>query len=326
MNRRHALLALAALSASPARTMGQKSPPAVARIGFLGSVSAAEFVNRVDALRAGLRDYGYVEGKNLVIEYRWAEGSSARLAEMAAELVRAKVDVLVTHATPGTQAAKNATATIPIVSVLVADPVAQGLVAGLARPGGNLTGSTFFYSEIVAKRLEVLKEAVPRVARAGVVLNPDNPATRTLFDALLPVARSLKMRLQRFEARGSAEFDGALAAMAAARIDAFALVEDPMFFGSLRAMADAAVRLKLPSIGFNEFAEAGGMLGYGVDFLELWRRAAYFVDRILKGAKPADLPIERPTKFELVINLKTAKALGLTIPPALLTRADRAIE
>jgi putative tryptophan/tyrosine transport system substrate-binding protein len=298
----------------------------VPRIGFLGLASASSFGKQVEALRAGLRDLGYLEGKNVVIDYRWAEGKYDRLSDLAGELVRLGVDVLVTHGTPGALAAKRATTTIPIVVATSADAVASGLVESLARPRGNITGSTYFIPELSAKRLEIFKEPFPHTSRMAVLVNPDNPAMVPIIQAMEGTARSLKMGLQQFPVRGPNEFDGAFSAMTKSRVDAVAIIEEPMFQANAGVLAGLAMQKRLPSAGFKEFAEAGGLLGYGVDIVGLFRRAAYFVDRILKGAKPADLPIEQPTKFELVINLKTAKALGLTIPPSVLGRADEVIQ
>lgn len=303
-----------------------QQPGKVPRIGFLGATSAAEYAPRVEAFRQGLRDLRYVEGKDIVIEFRWAEGKYDQLPGLAAELVRLKVDVLVTHGTPGTRAAKGATTTIPIVMMVSGDAVATGLVASIARPGGNLTGSTFFNPELAAKRLELLKEAVRRITRVAVLLNPDNPINGPVLQAMEATARSLKVVLQQVEARGSNEFEGAFSAMAKRRVDAFVVIEDGMLIANARGIADLAAKKRLPSAGFTEFAEAGGLVGYGVNLLELSRRAAVFVDKILKGSKPGDLPVEQATKFQLIVNLKTAKALRLTIPKPVLVRADRLIE
>ncbi|MGH6804295.1 MAG: ABC transporter substrate-binding protein, partial [Methyloceanibacter sp.] len=275
---------------------------------------------------AGLRDLGYVEGKNIVIEFRWAEDKYDRLPELAAELVRLKVDVLVTHGTAGPLAAKRATTTIPIVIAHVGDAVATGLVASLARPGGNITGSTFFGPELSAKLLELIKEAFPRTRQVAVLLFPDNPANGPSLQAMEIAAKSLKVGLQPFEARGPKEFESAFSAMAKKRVDAVVITLGAMFQANPRAIADLAAKQRLPSIGFNEFAEAGGLFGYGANLVDLFHRAAYFVDRILKGTKPADLPVERATRFELIVNLKTAKAIGVTIPQTFLYRADRVIE
>jgi ABC-type uncharacterized transport system substrate-binding protein len=283
-----------------------QQPKKVPRIGFLGLPSASSFGKQMEALRAGLRDLGYLEGKNVLIDYRWAEGNYDRLSDLAGELVRLRVDILVTHGTPGTIAAKRATTTIPIIMTTSADAVASGLVESLARPGSNITGSTFFVPELNAKRLEIIKEPFPHTRRMAVLVSPDNPA-------MMP----------QFPVRGPTEFDGAFSAMTKTHVDAVAITDEPMFQANVGVLAGLAMKKRLPSAGFKEFAEAGGLLGYGVDILGLFRRAAYFVDRILKGVPPADLPVERPTKFELVINLKTANQIGLIIPPNVLARADR---
>ena len=327
-SRRTVLKALtgATLLARPLAGLAQQ-PAKIARIGFLGLVSSTGWASRVEALRAGLRDLGYVEGKNIVIEFRWADGKYDRLPNLAAELVRLNVDVLVTAGTPGTRAAKRATSTIPVVMAVSGDAVATGLVASLARPGGNITGSTFFDPELTAKRLELLKEAMPRVAQVAALLNPDNPASiGPVLQAMQIAAKSMKVGLQQFEVLGPNEFDSAFAAMANRRVDAVAVLDDGVFLANARAIADVAAKNRLPLIGNKEFAEAGGLIGYGVNFLELWRRAAYFVDRILKGAKPGDLPVEQATKFELIINMKTARALGIKIPDSILVRANKVIE
>ena len=296
------------------------------RVGFLGSESASGFASRVEALRAGLRDLGYEEGKNLVIEFRWADGKNDRLPELAAELVRLNVDVLVTYASPSIRAAKQATTTIPIVMAAVADPVALGLVASLARPGGNVTGSTFFMTELAAKRIELLKDAFPRITQVAVLVDPGNSANGPIFQAMETAARSVKVTLHEFAVRGPDEFGSAFAAMGKKRVGAIAVMENPIFIANAKAIADLAAKQRLPLIGGSEFAEVGGVIGYGANLLDLYRRAAYFVDRILKGAKPADLPVEQPTKFELVVNMKTAKALGIKIPGSILVRADKVIE
>jgi putative ABC transport system substrate-binding protein len=300
----------------------------VARIGFLGPTSSAagQLENRLEDLRAGLREFGYVDGQNLVFEYRWAEGKYDRLPDLAAELVRLKVDVLVTTGTPGTRAAKQATTTIPIVMVNSGDAVATGLVASLARPGGNVTGTTFFVPELMAKRLELLKEVMPRARRVGVLVNADDPSHVPVVKAMEIAAGALNVGLQTFGVRAPNDFESTLAAMTKSRIDAIVVQEDALLGANARVIADLAAKKHLPSAGNPVFAEAGGQIGYGVHPSAMWRRAAYFVDRILKGAKPGDLPIERPTKFDLVVNLETAKTLGLTIPPAVLARADKVIQ
>ncbi len=327
MNIRRKLIAALGAGALVVRHLSFAQQPAkTSRIGFLGTTSAADYATRVDAVRAGLRDRGYVEGKNLVIEYRWADGRYERLPGLAAELVRLNVDVLVTHSTPGTLAAKGATTTIPIVSAVSGDAVAAGLVASLARPGGNVTGSTFFDPELSAKRLELLKEILPRATRFAALANRDNLGFRVSFQAMENAGKSLNVEIQKFEVRGSDEFSGAFAAMAKQHVDAVTISQDTLFFTNAGTVADLAVKQRLPAAGIAEFAQAGGLIGYGVNNLELYRRAAYFVDRILQGAKPADLPVERATRFELIVNLRTAKALGIKIPNAILVRADKVIE
>jgi putative ABC transport system substrate-binding protein len=326
INRRKLLVALGAGALAAPLTSFAQQKGKVWRIGFLGAASASGFARRVDALRAGLRDLGYVEGKNLVIEFRWAEGKYERLPELAAELVRLKVDVIVTHGPVGSLAAKSATTTIPIVVTAVGDAIALGLVASLARPGGNVTGMASLSSEVTAKRLELLKDAFPRTRQVAVLLNADSPATIPTLRAMEATAASLKLELQQFPVRGPGEFDGAFAAMAKRRVDAVVVLDDGMLAAHVGAIAKLAAKMRLPSIGLGEFAEAGGLMAYGVNRVESFHRAAYFVDRILKGAKPADLPVEQATRFETVLNLKTAKALGLQFPQAVLARADRVIE
>ena len=301
-------------------------PGKVYRIGFLGPTSASTHANRVDALRAGLRELGYVEGKSIMIEYRWADGRYERLPDLGRELVSLKVDVLVTFGTAGALAAKQATTTLPIVMAGTGDAVATGLVSSIARPAGNITGLTLFIPELIAKRLELLKEAMPRSGRVAVLLNPDNGANAPVLKAMEMAARSLKVELQKFEARGRNELEGAFSAMAKTRVDGLVVTDDPIFNANAREIANLAIRMRLPSAGAGEFSEAGGSIGYGVNFPDAFRRAAYFVDRILKGAKPGDLPVEQPSKFDLVINLKNATALGLTIPQSLLLRADHVIQ
>jgi putative ABC transport system substrate-binding protein len=303
----------------------------VARIGYLvtGSLEALE-PTRVDALRQGLREHGYVEGQNILIEYRAADGRVERLAALAAELARLKVDVIVAVATPGGRAARQATTTIPIVVVAMGDPVGDGLVASLARPGGNVTGSTFLGPELVPKRLELFKEALPSISRIAVLWHPGAFSERTMDDMLKETeatSRTLGMLLQRAEVRSAGDLGRAFSAMLKGRADALFVFPSTMLFGERRRIVAFAAKHRLPAM-FNarEFVELGGLMGYGANLTDLNRRAAIYVDRILKGSKPGDLPVEQPTKFELVINLKTAKALGLTIPPSLLQRADQVLE
>jgi len=324
--RRKLIIALGASAlAAPLSSFAQQ-PVKIPRIGFLGAASASGYAKQLDGFRLGLRDFGYMEGKNTVIEYRWAEGDYARLPELAAQLVRSKLDVIVTHGTPGTRAAKGATTTIPIVMAVSGDAVATGLVVSLPRPGGNITGSTFFSPELSAKQIELLKKALPRITRVAVLVNPDNPVIGPVFKAMEITAKSLELGLQQFAVRGPNEFENAFSAMIKKRVEAVAIQEDGMLNANVRTAGDLTIKERLPSIGNVEVPQAGGLLGYGVNFPEIFRRAAHFVDKILKGAKPADLPVEQPTVFELVINMKTAKALGIQIPQSVLLRANRVIE
>jgi putative ABC transport system substrate-binding protein len=319
-------LALAILSAPLAADAQQAGR--VPRIGFLGSTSPSDLSARLDAFRQGLRELGWVEGQSIVIDYRFAEGRFDRLPDLAAELVRLKVDIIVAQASPGAAAAKNATETIPIVMIAgSADPVGLGFIASLARPGGNVTGLSFSVGpEIFGKQLELLKETVPKVRRVAILWNPANPGHPLAIRDVNVAARSLGVQLQLLEARGPNEFDGAFAAMATERVGALLVVADGVFFLHRTRLADLAARSRLPAAyGARESVEAGGLMSYGPSLRDLFRRSATYVDKILKGAKPADLPVEQSTKFELVINLKTAKALGLTFPQSLLVRADEVI-
>jgi putative ABC transport system substrate-binding protein len=305
-----------------------QQPAGIARIGFIGPTTplGAETEGRLDRFRAGLRDLGYVEGQNIFIDFRWAEGNYVRLTEFAAELIRLKVDILVTYGTPGTLAAKQASTTVPIVMLVSGDAVATGIIASLARPGGNVTGSTFFDPELSAKRIELLREAFPSARRIAILLNPGNPVNAPGIKAMGITAEALKLELQPFEARSRDELEGVISRMIKTRVDAVAVTTDSIFVTYASRIAEITANNRLPSIGFVELAQAGGLFGYGVNIPELWYRGAFFVDKILKGAKPSDLPVEQPTKFELVINLKTARALGLEVPPTLLSRADDVIE
>jgi putative ABC transport system substrate-binding protein len=303
-----------------------QQPTKVSTIGFLGTVAAGEYGNLLDALRQGLRDLGYVEGKNIVIEYPWAEGKYDRLPELAAELVRLGVSIIVTHGTPGSLAAKRATATIPIVMAITGDAVATGLVQSIARPGANITGSTFFFPELNAKRLELLKEAIPHIRRVGVLVNPDNSAHAPALTAMEAAAKSLQVEIHPFAVREPGQLAGAFSAMAERRMEAVEVVDDRMLYASGTTIANLAITHGLPVIGSRDIIDGGGLMAYAVDFAPMYRRAASFVDKILKGATPAELPIEQATKFEFVVNLKTAMALGIVIPLSILLRADEVIE
>jgi len=328
MDRRTFIGALtASLLAAPRAGLAQQVAK-MDRIGFLGAASASSSTSarRVEAFRKGLRELGYVEGRNVIVDFRWAEGDAGRLAELSRDLVRLRVDVMVTQGTTATRAAKDATSTIPIVMLAVGDAIGAGLVPSLARPGGNVTGSTFLGPQLYAKQLEMIKDAIPRVERVAVLMNPDNPVNQAVIQGMEGTARAMKVALTEIEARGPAEFAGAFRAMAQHRVDALVVIAEPILNANLRAIADLAIKQRLPAASGWEFAESGGLLGYGPNLNELWGHAPRFVDKILKGAKPADLPVEQATKFELVINLKTAKALGITIPQSVLLRADEVIQ
>jgi putative tryptophan/tyrosine transport system substrate-binding protein len=303
----------------------------VARIGWL-ALNLAAAPHMPEAFRQGLRDLGYVEGRNFVIEYRGAEGKPERLPALAAELVALKVDVIVAGGgTPGVLAAKQATKTIPIVFASGAsDPVSSGLVTSLARPGGNVTGLTGLGPELVGKVLELLTQAVPGVSRVAALWQPGAFGERTEKDMLKgaeDTGRALGVRLQFVEARGPDDFDRAFSDMTRARAGALTVLGSAMLFNERRRLVDLAAKHRLPAVyPWRDGVDAGGLMSYGPNGPDLFRRAAAYVDKILKGANPADLPVEQPTKFELVINLKTAKALGLTIPPPVLGRADHVIE
>ena len=321
------LLVAVSILAAP---LAAETQPAgnVLRIGYLVSGSATSNPRPTEAFRQGLRELGWIEGQNIVIEYRQAEGRFDRLLDLAAELVRLKVDIIVSGGTQGVTAAKNATEAIPIVMITVRDPIGTGLIASLARPGGNVTGMSGSAGlEIVGKQLELLKEVVPKIRRVAILSNPGNAYHPVAIGDLNMAARSLGVQLKLLEARGPTEFDGAFAAMATERVGALLVLSDTIFNSHGTRLADLVARNRLPAAyGVRESVEAGGLMSYGSSLRDLYRRCAAFVDKILKGAKPADLPVEQPTKFELVINLKTAKTLGLTIPPSLLQGADELIQ
>ena len=301
----------------------------IPRIGLLfpTSLSDPRTPRFLEAFRQGLRELGYAEGQNIAMESRFAEGKWDQLPSLAAELVRLKVDIIVTYTTPATQAAKQATGTIPIVVAAVIDPVAAGLVASLAHPGGNITGLSQMVPELVGKQLEVLKEVAPKISRVALLGNPANAGNAPQVRHAQNAARALGMRLQSLEARGPSEIESAFAAMTTERAGAVIVLIDSTLIDHRTRIADLAARRRLPMVsGTIETAEAGGLIAYGPSVRDMFRRAAAHVDKILKGAKPADLPIEQPTKFELVINLRTAKALGLTIPQSVLLRADQVIQ
>jgi putative ABC transport system substrate-binding protein len=322
--------AFSALSLASIYLAEPQQPKKVSRIGYLSNVDPALESARFEGIRLALRELGYIEGQNIAIEYRYAEGKPDRYPELAAELVRLKVDIIV--AAGGSvmvQAAKNATKTIPILMTgLGANPVKQGLVESLARPGGNVTGLASLSGELGGKRLELLKEAVPKVARVAVLYVPTTPSSVIEVKEFLPVAaRALRLTIQPWEVRDAGDFERIFAALNKQRPDGLYVPSGPLMRDNEKRIVGFALKSRLPSMYFyREAVEAGGFMYYGADVAHSYQRVAYYVDRILKGAKPADLPVEQPTKFELVINLKTAKQIGLAIPPNLLARADKVLK
>ena len=325
MKRRRFVLTIGAAAAACFGKAWAQQGGRLAHIGFLSTANPRGFAAHVDALRQGLRDHGYVEGKNAQIEYRWAEGKLDRLGELAADLVRQNVDVIVTHGVPTTRAAKQATTTIPIVVAFTGDAVGMGLVTNLARPEGNVTGSSFLLPQINAKRLELLVEALPRTGYIAAVSNPNNPAAHSHIPAMEEAAGMLKVKFETFNVERPNDFTAVFDAMARSRVPAAVITQDGDFASSFRTIAELALANRIASAGSPEYAGAGGLLGYGANTIDLFRRVGYFVDRLLKGAKPADLPIEQPIKFELIVNQKIAKALGIPMPQSVLLRADRII-
>jgi len=325
--RRFLALVSGGLLAAPVAVEAQPAGK-VARIGILDPHSPSIAAPYHDGFRQGLRQLGYVEGQNITISYRFAEGKAERLPELAGELVRGNVDVIVAGAAPAVQAARRATATIPIVIVAYGpDPVQAGLVASLARPGGNITGLTLVFPELTAKRLQLLQEALPKMGQVAVLWNSANPAKVQDWRETEAAARTLGVTLQSAEVQRADQFEGAFGLITRKHADALLVLGDPLTFFHSKRIVELAAKYRLPAM-YNErqYASAGGLMPYAPDLLDDFRRAATYVDKILRGAKPADLPVEQPRKFELVINLKTAKALGLTIPQSLLGRADEIIQ
>jgi putative ABC transport system substrate-binding protein len=319
--RRRELITLLGGAVMLPRIAHAQSSSRILRIGFLGITIASSWASRLEALRSGLRDLGYEPEKNVVIEDLWAEEQYDRLPALVSELVRRKVDIILTYGTPGTLAAKQATTDIPVIFVYAGDAVAAGLVASLSRPEANVTGQTYFLPELMTKRLELLKDVIPHITRVGVLVKPDNP----LFKATLPVLQSaadiLKIELEQFIAQGPTEFEPAIAEMTKNRVEGIVVQEDAVYLTNSKKIIELATKQSLPVASSGEFGEAGALIAYGVDFHDMCRRAALFVDKIVRGAKPRELPIERATKFETVINLRAAKTLGLSIPPLALLRA-----
>ena len=328
VNRRDFLNAAAALFAAPLAVEAQQATK-VFRIGYLSAPTRESVQGILDAFLRALRELGWIEGQNVVIEYRWAEGDLERLPSLAEDLVRRNVDVIVTPAASAALAAKHATSRIPIVMIFPNDPIAQGLVSSLRQPGGNVTGTTNIpISDMLGKRLQILKEAVPNATRVAVVYDPtDQLGLSPPMKGLEAVAQSLRVKLQYVEARRPEDFDGAFAAMVRQRADAALVAGGTTFLINRTRFNEMALRRRLPTMfSVREGVEAGGFVAYGLNMTDFVGRAAAYVDKILKGGKPADLPIEQPSKFELIINMKTAKALGLTIPKDFLLRADEVIQ
>ena len=327
MNKKICLLALCAMLFALCLRAEAQQPTKLHRIGYLLGASSSFYTARIDAFQQGLNELGYTEGKNIVIEYRYADGKADRLPALAVELVRLKLDVIVATTTPSVLAVKKAAATIPIVFVSVADPVASGLVASLARPGGNITGLTILAPELSGKRLELLKEAVPKATRVAFLWNSANPAQGLLWKESQAAAQELRLQLQSLEVRSSNDFENAFEAALRERAQALITAPEPLINTHLKRIVEFAAKNRLPAMYAGpEVVDAGGLMSYAPDYTHQYRRAATYVDKILKGAKPSDLPIERPMKFEFVINLKTAKEIGLTISPNVLARADKVIK
>jgi putative ABC transport system substrate-binding protein len=330
MNRRAFVTGLGVVLAAPLGALAQelrKSP----RIGFLAPAAAPQPESPIafllEAFRQGLREHGYLEGQTITVEYRWAAGRFERLRQLADELVGLNVDLIVAPSTPAARAAKQATSVVPIVMAPVGDPIEAGLVVSLAHPGGNVTGLSLLSYDLISKRLELLKTVASRINNVGVLLNPANDSAQTYMKHLRTGANQLGLRLVLLEVREAHELERAADLMAMGRVDCLLVIEDPVYLQWPTRIAALAAQRRLPAMyGAREFVAAGGLISYAPSFPEIFRRAASFVDRILKGARPGDLPVEQPTTFEFVINLKTAKALGLTIPPSLLLRADQVIE
>lgn len=325
MNRRTFITALTGAAVWPSRALGQQSK--IARLGLLEPASAAGFAPWRQALLAGLRELGYVEGKNILIEHRWAEGKYARLPGLAAELVQMKVDVIVAASGPGIKAAQQATGTIPIVMVRTADPVGAGFVASLSRPGRNITGLSNIHIDVSAKYLELLRAAVPNLSRVAVLMNPSHPNHPAFLKPVQATAKANNVAIVPVQAGTASEIEAAFGAMAQERAGALVVLADPFFFAQARRIAELAAQQRMPTMFWSrEPVEAGALMSYGQNNADHYYRAATYIDKILKGARPGELPVEQPTKFELVINRKTASALGLAIPQSLLVSADRVIE
>jgi len=325
MDRRRFISGVAGTLLSASFAARAQSAGRVYRIGILESIPAAQNATNLDALRTGLRSLGYIEGQNLIIEYRSADGRAERFPDLAGELVRLKVDLIVTRGTPAARAAKSATETIPVVMATMGDP--RAIVASFAHPGGNITGVTTFSTELTAKRMELLKELVPSLSRVALVHNMDNPAAPPEWEEVKTAARSLALRAELFDVRNKDDLGRAFDSAVRQHVDALIIGADGLIQANQEMIVDLAARNKLPGAYPNrEFVEAGGLIAYAVNYPDLYFRFASLVDKILKGAKPGEIPVEQPTKFELAINLKTAKMLGLTVPQSVRLRADEVIQ
>ncbi len=326
MKRFFALLTTFVTLAPCGAVAAAQQPAKVPRIGYLAPASLSALAVRTEGFRQGLRELGYVEGKNIVIEWRSAEGKLDRLPALAAELVRLKVDVIVTTGPTGTRPAKEATSTIPIVMAQDIDPVGSGFITSLARPGGNITGLSSLVPEITGKQLELLKEIVPKMSRVAILWASSNPANAQVLREMETTAGTLGLKLQSLDILGVKDIQTAFRVANKGRADAVLVLQNGVALSHRKDMAELAVKHRLPAMYPRlQFVEDGGLMSYGASFVDMDRRAATYVDKILKGAKPADLPVEQPTKFEFIINLKTAKQIGLTIPPNVLARADKVI-
>ena len=328
MNRRAFVTGVGAVIAVPL-TVGAQQPQKVYRVGVLSPFSSSFGPGpSFEAFRRTFRELGHIEGRDVILDYRWADGQSDRLAELAADVVRLQPDVILSAwGTPTALATKKATSTIPIVFAGVGDAVGVGVVASLAQPGGNVTGSTFITEETIGKQLELLKAVIPKLRKVGVVVNPSNPVYGPVLRASERLARALGLELSVVGVQGSDDFEGALRVAAHERVAGLVVLRDTVLITNQSRLLTLAAASRLPAMyGMREFVDSGGLMSYGPNLVEMYNRAAYLVDKILRGIKPANLPVEQITKFDLVVNLKTAKALGLTIPPSLLLRADQVIE
>ena len=327
MQRREFIKLLSGIVAAWPLAARAQQPAKIPRIGFLGNSTATMEANLIGPLRDGLRELGYEEGRNVIIEFRWADGKYDQFPALVAELLAAKVDVIITAGTPATLAIKKATSTVPLVFIAVGDPVGTGVVPNLGRPGGNITGLSSIAPDLEGKRLELLREVVPKLSHVAFFLNPANAFHTASMRQARVAAQSLGIKLQPMEVNKSEQLDGAFASIVKEKPDALLILADRIFLHNRKRMMEFAIQQRLPSVNaYRELVEAGGLISYGPSYEDMHRRAAVYVDKILKGTKPADLPIEQPTKFTLLINLKTAKTLGLTVPPTLVARADELIE